>query len=75
MPATLDALLAKGFKFVTVTELLKMHREPETKKKAQTSKPATAPATPATPAAPDDSKKQPQPAPGTPAAPASGAAR
>ena len=46
--------------------------EPETKKKAQTSKPATAPATSA---APDDSKKQPQPAPGTPAAPASGAAR
>ena len=75
MPATLDALLAKGFKFVTVTELVKMHREPETKKKAHTSKPATAPPTPATPAGPDDSKKQPQPAPGTPAAPASGAAR
>lgn len=27
MPATLDALLAKGFKFVTVSELMKMHTE------------------------------------------------
>jgi peptidoglycan-N-acetylglucosamine deacetylase len=26
MPATLDALLAKGFKFVTVSELLKLHK-------------------------------------------------
>jgi peptidoglycan/xylan/chitin deacetylase (PgdA/CDA1 family) len=30
MPATLDALIAKGFKLVTVSELLKMHREPAT---------------------------------------------
>jgi peptidoglycan/xylan/chitin deacetylase (PgdA/CDA1 family) len=28
MPATLDALRAKGFKFVTVSELIAMHREP-----------------------------------------------
>lgn len=28
MPDTLDKLLAKGFKFVTVSELMKMHKEP-----------------------------------------------
>jgi peptidoglycan-N-acetylglucosamine deacetylase len=28
MPETLDKLLAKGFKFVTTSELIKMHREP-----------------------------------------------
>jgi peptidoglycan/xylan/chitin deacetylase (PgdA/CDA1 family) len=38
MPATLDALTRKGFKFVTVTALLGMHREPSTPAKG---KPAT----------------------------------
>ncbi len=71
MPATLDALLAKGFKFVTVTELLKMHHEPVPGKKGQTSKPATTVA----PAESDDLKKQPQPAPVPPAAPAGGTAQ
>ena len=42
MPATLDALLAKGFKFVTVTELMKMHHEPVVQKKAPAVKSATA---------------------------------
>lgn len=28
MPGTLDKLIAKGFKFVTVSDLLKMHKEP-----------------------------------------------
>jgi hypothetical protein len=28
MPATLDALLAKGYKFVTVSELLAMEKPP-----------------------------------------------
>ena len=32
MPATLDGLLAKGFKFVTVSELLAMELPPEPKK-------------------------------------------
>ena len=41
MPATLDALIAKGFKFVTVAELLKMHREPVPQKKGQAAKSAT----------------------------------
>ena len=63
MPATLDALLAKGFKFVTVTELLKMHHELPPKKKGQPAKPVAAPAA-------DEPKKQPQPAPETPPAPA-----
>lgn len=39
MPATLDALIAKGFKFATVTELLKMHKE---KPAAANGKPAPA---------------------------------
>jgi peptidoglycan/xylan/chitin deacetylase (PgdA/CDA1 family) len=34
MPATLDGLLAKGFKFVTVSELLAMELPPEPKKTA-----------------------------------------
>ncbi len=35
MPATLDALLAKGFKFVTMSDLIKMHREPAKKGQAE----------------------------------------
>ena len=42
MPATLDALLAKGFKFVTVTELLQMHHEPVAQKKGPSAKTGTA---------------------------------
>lgn len=42
MPATLDALLAKGFKFVTVTDLLQMHHEPVAQKKGQSAKTGTA---------------------------------
>lgn len=38
MPATLDALLAKGFKFVTMSDLIKMHKEPVPQKKAQPAK-------------------------------------
>ncbi len=73
MPATLDALLAKGFKFVTVGELLKMHHEPVAQKKAPAVKSATAKE--AANAATDlgDLKKQPQPAKAAPAA-ASGSA-
>jgi peptidoglycan/xylan/chitin deacetylase (PgdA/CDA1 family) len=60
MPATLDALAAKGFKFVTVGELLKMHSEPVAQKKVQPAKPAAAKdAATATP--PEDLKKQPKP--------------
>jgi peptidoglycan/xylan/chitin deacetylase (PgdA/CDA1 family) len=60
MPATLDALRAKGFKFVTVTELMKMHHEPTVQKKGQ---PAAAKEAANTVTANEDLKKQPQPAP------------
>jgi peptidoglycan/xylan/chitin deacetylase (PgdA/CDA1 family) len=49
MPSTLDALAAKGFKFVTVSELIAMDRPVPPKAKAA---PKTAPAAPASPAAP-----------------------
>ena len=63
MPATLDALLAKGFKFVTVTELMKMHREPVAQKKGPVAK--MAPAKEAANAATviGDVQKQPPPVP------------
>jgi peptidoglycan/xylan/chitin deacetylase (PgdA/CDA1 family) len=73
MPATLDALIAKGFKFVTVTELIKMHHEPVTQKKGQTAKSATAKDAANAVTAIDDLQKKPQPAPGSPA-PSGGAA-
>jgi peptidoglycan/xylan/chitin deacetylase (PgdA/CDA1 family) len=68
MPATLDALTAKGFKFVTVSELLKMHREPVVQKKAtpEKSAPAKGAATAATTV--EDLQKQPRPAGGPPRA-------
>ena len=69
MPATLDALLAKGFKFVTVTELLAMHREPAAQTKGKPAK------TPATAATAGDLQKQPQPAHDTPASSKGAAAR
>jgi len=75
MPATLDALKAKGFKFVTVTELLAMHREAAPQKKGEAAKTATAKeaANPATTI--EDLQKQPQPAPESPAVPPGGPAR
>ena len=62
MPATLDALLAKGFKFVTVSELVKMHREPVVQPKG---KPAKKPAAAAVTTI-EDLQKEPQPASATP---------
>ena len=62
MPATLDGLLAKGFKFVTVTELLAKDRPVPPKPKATPST-TKAGATPAT-------KPGATPQPGEPAAPA-----
>ncbi len=59
MPATLDALLAKGFKFVTMSDLIKMHREPVAQKKGQTEKAAAA-TEPATPAAAAETSQKPQ---------------
>jgi peptidoglycan/xylan/chitin deacetylase (PgdA/CDA1 family) len=75
MPATLDALAHKGFKFVTVSELLAMDRPvppkpktaPGAKKGAATPAPA-APAEPAVPAAPAGTSAPAAPAP-APAAP------
>ena len=66
MPATLDALSAKGFKFVTVTELMKMHSEPVAQKKGQPAKDA------ANAAMPIENVQKPQPANDSPA-PAGGA--
>jgi len=73
MPATLDALRAKGFKFVTVTELLKMHHEPVAQKKGQPAKPATAKEAATAVTSIEDLQKQPQPA-HDPAVPSGGGA-
>jgi peptidoglycan/xylan/chitin deacetylase (PgdA/CDA1 family) len=75
MPATLDALRAKGFKFVTVTELLNMHSESAVKKKAEPAPSATAAeaANPATTL--EDLRRHPQPAHDAPAVPPGGPAR
>lgn len=73
MPATLDALRAKGFKFVTVTELIKMHREPVVQKKGQPVKPANAKEAANAVTAIEDLQKQPQPA-HDPAVPSGGGA-
>ena len=73
MPATLDALLAKGFKFVTVTELLNMHRESVTPTKGKPAKPASPSAAAAKSG--EDLQKQPQPAHDTPASSKGAAAR
>ena len=62
MPATLDALRAKGFKFVTVTELIQMHHEPVAQKKGQVAKTATAKEAATAATAIGDLQKQPQPA-------------
>jgi len=73
MPATLDALIAKGFKFVTVTELIKMHHEPVVQKKGQTVKSAAAKDAANAVTAIEDLQKKPLPAPGSPV-PSGGAA-
>jgi peptidoglycan/xylan/chitin deacetylase (PgdA/CDA1 family) len=75
MPATLDALRARGFKFVTVTELLGMHREPIAAKKGEAVKTATVKeaANPATTI--EDLQRQPQAAHDSPATPQGGPAR
>ncbi len=63
MPATLDALSAKGFKFVTVTELMKMHHEPAAPKKGPVAKTSTAREAAGAVTTIGDLQKQPQPAP------------
>lgn len=45
MPQVFDALVAKGYKFVTVSELIAMDRPQQLVKKEPTAKPAPAPAT------------------------------
>lgn len=66
MPATLDALAAKGFKFVTVSELLAMDRPVPPKPKATPAVKGATPKAGATPAPTDPAA----PAPAAPAAPA-----
>ncbi len=76
MPATLDALLAKGYKFVTVSELIAMDRPAAPKPKAT---PKASPGTPVEPAAPtapatpspSAPTTEPAPAADTPVAPTS----
>jgi peptidoglycan/xylan/chitin deacetylase (PgdA/CDA1 family) len=82
MSATLDALLAKGFKFATVSELLQMHHEPVAQKKATVvqKKGPVAKAGSAKEAANaattiEDLQKQPQPAHDSPAPAGGGPAR
>lgn len=75
MPATLDALRAKGFKFVTVTELLQMHREPVAQKKGEPVKTATVKEASAAPAAGGDLPKPPQPGNGSAVPSGGGTAR
>ncbi len=60
MPATLDALHAKGFKFVTVTELLAMHREPVVQPKAKPVKSLTTGEANGAAVTVEDLQKQPQ---------------
>ena len=66
MPSTLDALLAKGFRFVTVSELLAMDRPAAPKAKAT----PTAPASTAPTTAPETAPRPAEPAvPPSPAVP------
>jgi peptidoglycan-N-acetylglucosamine deacetylase len=74
MPATLDALRAKGFKFVTVTELMKMHHETVAQKKGQPAQTAAAREAATAATTVEDSQKQTKPA-HDPSVPAGGAAR
>lgn len=62
MPATLDALIAKGFKFATVSELLKMHVEKPAAPKAKPARTLTVKDATGVATSLDDLKKQPEPA-------------
>jgi peptidoglycan/xylan/chitin deacetylase (PgdA/CDA1 family) len=78
MPSTLDALLAKGFKFVTVSELIAMDRPlpPKVKTAPGAKKGATPePTAPAAPAAPATTSAPAAPAPAAPTAAAAPALR
>lgn len=75
MPATLDALRAKGFKFVTVTELLGMHREPAAQPKGKPVKTLTPGEAAGAAETLDDLTTQPQPVHDRPASPKDGTAR
>lgn len=75
MPATLDALGAKGFKFVTVSELIQMHHEPVAQKKGPVAKAATAKEAATAATAIEDLQKQPQPAHDSAVPPGGGAVR
>ena len=66
MPATLDALIAKGFKFVTVSELIKMHVEKPAAPKVKPTKTLTGKDAASAVTSLDDLKKQPEPAPAKP---------
>ncbi|MEQ1852365.1 MAG: polysaccharide deacetylase family protein [Chthoniobacteraceae bacterium] len=62
MPGTLDGLLAKGFKFVTATALLNMHREPAVATKGKPAPTATGAEAAGAAVTLEDLQKQPQPA-------------
>ena len=66
MPATLDALIAKGFKFVTVSELLKMHVEKPAAPKVKPTKSLTSADGVSAVTSLEDLKKQAAPAPAKP---------
>ena len=70
MPATLDALIAKGFKFVTVSQLIAMHHEKAVEPKAKPAKTLTSNEASAAVTSLADLKKKPTPAHSAPAAPA-----
>ena len=75
MPATLDALRAKGFKFVTVTELLAMHREAPVQKPAAPAKALTTKDAANAAVTVEELRRQPAPVREAPAVPPSGTAR
>ena len=75
MPATLDALKAKGFKFVTVTELLNMHREPVAQPKGKPAKTLTAEEAAGAATSVGDLQAKPGPAREKPAGPEGGPGR
>lgn len=72
MPATLDALLAKGYKFVTVSELIAMDHPVAPKPKATPKSPTSKghPSTPAEPTTPEKPASAPESAPVPSPAPA-----
>ena len=68
MPATLDALIAKGFKFVTVSQLIAMNHEKAATPKAAPAKTLTTKEASAAATSLEDLKKKPTPAHSAPAA-------